>query len=151
MRSWCDAMARIVTVFANAREPWELRDMGHIRWLKISEALARLGHDVDIATNEPRWKSDPSPVSMGPRLRRVPLERVEWRSYGVVKTLFHRGFETLEQYGGARHPFLIAKLGSVVDKQDRPGIYFFGKTREHLFAIQRKIHGAARYVTVLSP
>ena len=117
-------MATIVTVYVSARDPWELRDMGHIRWLKISEALARLGHTVDIATNEPRWTRDRTPVTMAPGLRRVPLEGLDWRRYRVVKTLFHHGFETLARYGGARHPFLIAKLGSVVADQDRPGIYF---------------------------
>ncbi len=143
-------MATIVTVYAGARDPWELRDMGHIRWLKISAALARLGHAVDIATNEPRWARDRTPVTMAPRLRRVPLEGLDWRSYRVVKTLFHHGFETLQRYGGARHPFLIAKLGSVVAGQDRPGIYFYGAIRESLFRTQVEIHRKARYVTLLS-
>ena len=42
--------------------------MGHIRWLKISEALARLGHQVDIATNEPRWRDSREPIGMVPGL-----------------------------------------------------------------------------------
>jgi glycosyltransferase involved in cell wall biosynthesis len=143
-------MARIVTVYASARDPWRPEEMGHIRWVKISEALARAGHCVDIATNEPGWRMNPEPVTMGPLLRRVPLAGVDWRKYDVVKTLFHHGFNTLEAYGGARHPFLICKLGSVVGARDMDGIYFYGKIREGLFATQKKIHRAARYVTVLS-
>ena len=43
-------MARIATVYT-AREH-QLVDMSYIRWYKISEALARLGHQVDMAIGE---------------------------------------------------------------------------------------------------
>src|SRR6476660_9452027 len=97
-------MARIVTVYTASRKPWDLRDMSRIRWQKISEALARQGHYVDIATNEPHWEQDRTPVAMAPRLRRTPLAAVDWRLYDVIKTLFHGGFETLQSYGGTSHP-----------------------------------------------
>lgn len=125
--------------------------MSRIRWQKISEALARQGHEVDIATNESRWEQDTTPVAMAPRLRRVPLPMVDWRQYDVVKTLFHLGFETLKSHGGASHPFIISKLGSVVGSKNMPGIYFYGAVRERLYASQRQIHRTSRYVTVLSP
>ena len=144
-------MARIVTVYNPSRELWDLRDISKIRWQKISEALARLGHQVDIATNEPRWKDDPAPVIMAERLRRIPLQDVVWHEYDVVKTLFHLGFETLRSYGGTRHPFIISKLGSVVGSEDMPGIYFYGQIRKRLYDTQVAINRTSRYITVLSP
>jgi hypothetical protein len=89
-------------------------------------------------------------VDMGPRLRRVPLERVQWHDYDVVKTLFHIGFETLERQGGADHPRIVSKLGSVVDREDRPGVYFYGARRRALFAVQERIAARSRAVTVLT-
>jgi hypothetical protein len=88
---------------------------------------------------------------MEANLRRIDLARVRWEEYDVVKTLFHLGFETLERFGGAQHPFIISKLGSVVGSEDRLGVYFFGAERQRLFAIQRRIAQASRYVTVLTP
>ena len=124
--------------------------MSYIRWLKISEGLANCGHQVDIATNEPRWFVRSAPLVMGPNLRRVPLRTVRWNSYDVVKTLFHEGFETLERYGGYRHPFIISKLGSVVGPQDMEGVYFYRERRETLYATQQRIQRCSRFVTVLS-
>jgi hypothetical protein len=140
-------MARIVTVYAGWRSGFDLVDMSYIRWLKISEALARLGHKVDIATNETRNQGI---IQVGENLRRVPLSQVVWGDYDVVKTLFHLGFETLREHGGAGHPFIISKLGSVVGKSDMEGIYFFGAVRERLYRTQEEIDAASRYVTVLS-
>src|SRR5688572_4090818 len=144
-------MARIVTVYNKERLAAIVpQDMAHIRWRMISEALARLGHQVDMATAEHKFRLRKPIVAMGDNLRRVPLERVRWEDYDVVKTLFHQGFETLEDLGGAAHPFVIAKLGSVVGAVDMPGIYFYGRQREKLYETQRRIHERARYVTVLS-
>jgi glycosyltransferase involved in cell wall biosynthesis len=142
-------MARIVTVYSSSYRRFRPVDMSYIRWLKMSEALAEAGHEVDIATNEPGWLWRSSLV-MRSRCRRVPLGRVRWHRYDVVKTLFGKGFETLEEYGGGGHPFVIAKLGSVVGPADMPGIYFFGAQRERMFAVQRRIHSHSRYVTVVS-
>ena len=129
---------------------FKLVDMSYIRWLKISEELARLGHQVDIATNEPLWFVRRAPLVMAPNLRRIPLTRVRWHEYDVVKTLFDKGFETLQHYGGERHPFIISKLGSVVGPHDMEGIYFYGERRKELYAKQERIHRHSRYVTVLS-
>lgn len=143
-------MAKIVSVYNAWRRRFDPTDMSYIRWLKISEALARRGHQVDIATNEPRWWARRKPVPMTENLKRVPLASVRWNDYDVVKTLFHIGFDTLEAYGGGKHPFIICKLGSVVAPGDREGIYFYGKARAKLYAVQEKINSASRYVTVLS-
>lgn len=143
-------MARILTVYSPERRATRLIDMSYIRWQKISEALARLGHQVDIATAEFRWRFwNPAP-SLAPNLRKVPLSRVRWREYDVVKTLFHLGFQTLERYGGAEHPFLISKLGSVVGPTDMEGIYFYGRQREEMYGVQQRISERSRYVTLLS-
>ncbi len=145
-------MAKILTIYNPGRREFILRDMSYIRWLKISEALARLGHHVDIATNEPRWRRwwNNAPIQMNPNLRRIGLTQINWDDYDVVKTLFHKGFETLLHHGGNDHPLVISKLGSVVDSTDRDGIYFYGKRREQLFAVQEKINASSRYITVLN-
>ncbi|HUF28149.1 MAG TPA: hypothetical protein VMM18_14330 [Gemmatimonadaceae bacterium] len=143
-------MIRIVTVYTTARRGAELVDMAAIRWFSISGALARLGYDVSIATAEFKWRLRQPTIEMGPGLRRVPLSRVRWRDYDVVKTLFHRGFRTLTRAGGADHPFIIAKLGSVVASRDTEGIPFYGRQRRESFAIQSEIARRARYVTVLT-
>jgi hypothetical protein len=145
-------MAKIVTVYERRRRAFVLAEMSYIRWLKISEALAKLGHEVNIATNEPanwfRSQRHFIPVSRG--LTRVPIRFVSWDDYDVVKTLFHSGFESLEFFRGMDHPFIISKLGSVVGPSDASGIPFFGKVRQDLFSIQEKIYHASRYVAVLS-
>ncbi|MDP9176688.1 MAG: glycosyltransferase [Gemmatimonadota bacterium] len=144
-------MARIVTVYRDSWGIFQPVEMGAIRWLKISEALARCGHSVDIATNETFPPDmERAAAENGLRLRTVPLRDVRWSDYDVVKTLFDLGFQTLEAYGGAAHPFIISKLGSVVDARDREGIYFYGAYREELYAIQERINACSRYVTVLS-
>lgn len=158
-------MARIVTVYEGSCRAFEPSDMSYVRWLKMSEALAALGHEVDIATREPGRLAHVvggriartvgldvrrDVVVMAPGLRRVPLDRVRWRDYDVVKTLFHIGFETLERQGGADHPCVVAKLGSVVDREDRPGVYFYGARRRALFAVQERIAARSHAVTVLT-
>src|SRR5687768_2586861 len=115
----------------------------------MSAALARLGHTVDIASAELRYR-------LGPRRRRegapriVPINRVRWDEYDAVKVLFHAGVQTLRRYGCRDHPFLIVKLGSVVGGQDQPGIYFSGAQREQMYRVQEEVSASARYVTLLS-
>jgi hypothetical protein len=142
-------MARIVTVYSSQRRRFSLEDMSYIRWLKISDALGRLGHQVDIATNE-SWLLKYKPHRMGRNLRRIHLSKVRWGDYDAVKTLFHNGFRTLAAYGGSTHPFIISKLGSVVGPKDMDGIYFYGENREVLYSVQERISQSSRYVTVLS-
>ena len=144
-------MAKIVTVYRDSRGIFQPVEMGAIRWLKISEALARRGHSVDMAMTETLSPEvERSIAESGLQLRRVPLREVRWSDYDVVKTLFDLGFQTLEEYGGADHPFIISKLGSVVDSYDREGIYFYGAYRDELYATQERINEKSRYVTLLS-
>jgi glycosyltransferase involved in cell wall biosynthesis len=150
-------MAKIVIVYEKQLRKHDKRyevltpiDMSYIRWFKISEALARRGHQVDIATNEFKWWKNKLPIIMGQNLRRIPLSKIKWSNYDVVKTLFHAGLDTLEAYGGIKHPFIISKLGSVVGSKDMEGIYFYGKMRKWLYSIQRKISKTSKYVTLLS-
>src|SRR5262249_43072203 len=125
-------------------------DMSYLRWLKIAEAIARRGHQVDIATNEPGWWLWRSPIKMSENLRRIPLSKVRWNDYDAVETVFQVGFNTLETYGGDHHPFIISTVGSVVAPEDREGIYFYGRVREKLYATQEKINRVSRYIAVLT-
>lgn len=150
-------MAKIVTVYTNKlrefdRECGDLTpvDMSYIRWFKISESLAGHGHQVDMATDEFRWGQKKSSIVMSDNLRRVPLSKVKWNNYDVVKTLFHNGFKTLEEYGGEKHPFIISKLGTVVDRKDTEGVYLRGKIRRDSYSIQEKINKRSKYVTLLT-
>jgi hypothetical protein len=143
-------MARIVTVYSYERQVSELNEMGIIRWHEISHALARRGHQVDMATAEHKWRWHRPIIVTADGVRRVPLSRVKWNDYDVVKTLFHVGFETLERFRGAQHPFIISKLGSVVGSTDMEGIYFYGEQRKRLYATQERIARSSRYVTVLT-
>ena len=81
--------------------------MSEIRWMRISEALSRSGFAVDIILNngKPHMSETQNP-------RFVRLEDVDWSDYDVIKTLFHKGFDLLEDTGGSDHPFIISKLYS---------------------------------------
>ena len=120
--------------------------MSTIRWLRMSEGLAALGHRVDMIMN-----GNGLGHATKPNLRSVPFADVDWNSYDVVKTLFHSGFESLHEEGGGNHPFIISKLGSVVgNHDDTAGVYFFNHEREHLYRIQEQIRERSRYVTLLT-
>jgi hypothetical protein len=95
-------MARIVVLYNTERRAAQIPDMSYIRWFRISEDLARLGHEVDIATAEFKWRWHRPVIPMGPNLRRVPLSRVHWRDYDVVKASQRH----LQRTGGRRthHP-----------------------------------------------
>jgi glycosyltransferase involved in cell wall biosynthesis len=143
-------MSRIVTVYSGELRSARPVEMGYIRWHQMSAALAALGHTVDIASAELRRRVFRTIEPVAPNLRVVPISRVRWREYDAVKTLFHTGFQTLERYGGADHPFLITKLGSVVGPSDMAGVYFYGRQREEMYRVQERIDRASRYVTLLS-
>ncbi|MGH7475291.1 MAG: hypothetical protein ACRELD_03295 [Longimicrobiales bacterium] len=125
-------------------------EMGFIRWFRISAALASLGHSVDIASNE-LWRRVGHRVThLGPRLRIVPLSRVDWSEYDVVKTHYHEGFETFERHVPAGHRFVIAHLGSMVGPVEMEGIHFHGRQRERLYRTQERVRDASRYVSLLN-
>ncbi len=141
-------MARIVTVYHQRREPFVPENMALIRWMRMSEALAGQGHTVDMATLEPAVESGPIQMSVG--LRRISLKHVQWKDYDAVKTLFHLGFDTLAQWGGLDHPFLISSLGSVVGDTDMGGVYFFGERRKWLFEVQVRMARRGGVVSILT-
>ena len=157
-------MAKIISVYIHEVNELDLQhrrlfshSMSYGRWFKIAEALRRQGHQVDVAVPDCviGWADEPGRTaeaesSVLEPLNLVPLSQVNWHDYEVVKTVFHRGFATLEQFGGADHPFIVSKLGSVVAPEDRDGIYFYGEQRQWLFDVQCRISRASRYVTVLS-
>jgi len=138
-------MAKIVTVYTAS--DYELIDMSYIRWHKISEALARLGHHVDIANKKSTIKS---PVIIAENLRMVPLSKINWSAYDVVKTTYVEGFKTLETYGGLDHPFIISRLATVLGPQDIKGIYFYGKRREERYFYEQKMAHTSKYIAVLN-
>lgn len=143
-------MARIATLCTDERRGTRLVDMAAIRWYRMSAELAALGHEVDILHGRYKWRIRQPTRKIGPRLREVPLRKGRRQRYDVVKTLFHRGFETAERFGLDDHPFVISKLGSVVAPEDRDGIYFYGRQRERLFETQQRIAERSRYVTLLT-
>ncbi len=163
-------MAKIISVYIDSPQKHDIQhrrlfthSMAYGRWLKIAEALQRHGHQVDLAvpdriadwyeeadlerSNHQATEStsiDQQPLGM------VPFSKIHWPDYDVVKTAFHKGFETLTRLGGAEHPFIISKLGSVVGPEDRDGIYFYGEQRKSLFDAQCRINEKSRYITILS-
>lgn len=144
-------MARIAVVYNTERVGIAYpTDMARIQLAETASALARLGHHVDIATAELTLQLRRRPIVAATGVRRVPLSRVRWDEYDVVETNFHQGWETLVRYRGTNHPFIVAKLGSVVGDQDMAGIYYFGRDRERMYATQREIHHGAKFITLLS-
>lgn len=138
---------RIATVFDDSHfDVLTPMIMTMTRWARMSEALADLGYAVDMIVN-----TRTSTLRERSHLRLVPFSQVEWASYDVVKTLFHSGFAALAAHGGGDHPFIIAKLGSVVGGSDGiDGVHFSGAERAGLFEVQQDIDRRSRYVTVLT-
>jgi len=119
--------------------------MAGIRFFRMAEALARRGHEVDIVLNRHQ-----GPQKLATRLREIPFKLARWEHYHVVKTFFHRGFDSLVAEGGGDHPFIISKLGSVVGREQTKGVHFHGSVREQLYATQTAIAQRSRVVTVLT-
>ena len=138
---------RIATVYRrHHRGPFSATDMSNVRWLRISEALARLGYRVDMIVDV-----QGGVVERAPGLRLVPYADAEWHAYDVIKTLFHKGAAALREVGMDDHPFVISKLGSVVGASDDvDGVHFFGNDRARNYEIQAHIARTSRYVTLLT-
>jgi glycosyltransferase involved in cell wall biosynthesis len=141
-----EASLRIACVYHDRDVPGlTVAAMNYIRLFRMSEALARRGHYVDIVINR-----RPDAADTGPRLREIPFRNARWDHYDVIKTFFHNGFEALCAHGGERHPFVISKLGSVVGRHQTPGVHFYGQVRERLCELQDEIAARSRAVTVLT-
>ena len=138
---------RIATVYSDRFfRGFRACDMSLVRWLRISEALAEAGYQVDIIIN----LEGEFPIQV-PNLGRVSYADVDWEDYQVVKTLFHLGFQSLINANAQRHPFIISKLGSVVgEDEETPGVFFHGEEHEELLRIQRRIAESAKYVSILT-
>ena len=143
-------MASIVSVYTE--RPHRLVNMSYIRWYRMAEALAKLGHRVDIAVGD---SSMTGGWTRGPRflaenLRKIRLGSVKWAQYDVVKVSYPEGWRTLKKYGGTGHRFIIARMGTVVGRRDMAGIVFTGRDRIQRYLAQREISRSARYVSVLN-
>lgn len=140
-------MIRIATVFSKNTTPhFRAYTMETVRWVRISEALARLGFKVDMIVNDGR-----NTVQKNENLRFVSYQNARWEQYHIIKTLFHEGFQFLLENKVDNHPFIISKLGSVVGKHnDAEGVYFFNRLREELYQVQKKISQKSRYITILT-
>jgi glycosyltransferase involved in cell wall biosynthesis len=137
---------RVACVYLDYHCPdFRIASMSGIRFFRMAEALARRGYEVDIILNRLTY-----PHQRGTRLREVPFRFVRWEDYDVVKTFFHLGFESLMAAGGGNHPFIVSKLGSVVGREQTPGVHFYGRVREGLFRTQQEIARRSRFVTVLT-
>ena len=127
---------RIATVYRRNLDETTPSEMSLIRWLRISEALASLGYEVDVIVNTKRGL-----VRKNTRLRYVPYSMVDWTRYDIVKTLYQSGFESLCYEGADDHPFIISRLASVVGSNDSTeGVYFFNEQRQRLFELQKRIN-----------
>ena len=135
---------RIACVYPLDDDPAVVASMDRIRFRRMAEAFARAGHHVDIVRRRGKI------VPLGPRLRMVPARGIRWDRYDVVKTSLHKGFNHLLVNGGADHPFIISKLGSVVAGSPRPGVHFFGRQHEFLLGMQNEMAQRARAVTFLT-
>ena len=122
-----------------------LAAMNTLRLYRMSEAFARRGYEVDLVIDRAL-----EPRRIAPRLREVPFRHVRWDDYDVVKTFFHTGFDSLRDAGGADHPFIVSKLGSVVGRTQTKGVHFHGEVRRRLFETQVQIARHSRAVTVLT-
>jgi len=137
---------RIASVFGRAFDLAAPSSMSEIRWLRMAAALGRRGFDVDLIT-PPGTLGRPAP-HRGIELPAVPISKVDWSAYDVVKVAYPKGFEALVEAGGAEHPFVICRLGGVIDRHDRPDIPFDGGERRRIFEAQTAIARGAHCVAV---
>lgn len=145
-RNGARPMLRIACVYLRDHCPdYSLATMAGIRFFRMAEALARRGHQVDIVINRRQ-----APEMVAPGLREIPFKLARWETYQVIKTFFHRGFDSLVAEGGGDHPFIISKLGSVVGREETAGVHFHGAVRERLYATQTAIAKRSKVVTVLT-
>jgi len=140
-------MFKIATLYSSSytTKP-EPITMDTVRWIRISEAFARLGCQVDVIVND--LKED---IQESENLRYISHKRARWEDYDVIKTLFHKGMDFLKANNADDHPFIISKLGSVVGRHnDVDGVYFFDERRKELFETQERIAQKSRYITILT-
>ncbi|MEO7117395.1 MAG: hypothetical protein ABIZ34_00325, partial [Candidatus Limnocylindrales bacterium] len=139
------AGARIVSVHRADVLPGSPAAMDRIRFVRLSEALARQGHHVDMVL-----AGRDGATVVGPGLREIGSRDVDWDAYDLVITFFHRAIEALIAAGGGDHRFIVSDLGSVVGPEPSPGVYFFGPVRDELWAAQLEMVRRCRAVVILT-
>ncbi len=118
--------------------------MDTVRWVRISESLADLGFKVDMVIN---GRGALRPQSSN--LRYVSFSEVKWAEYDIIKTLYHRGHQTITEEGVTNHPFIISRIASVVgSSDDTEGVHFYKDERKRLYELQMKVHQQSRYVSL---
>ncbi len=70
------------------------------------------------------------------------------RTVVAAETNVRSEWETLTRYRGA-HPFIVSKLGSVVDAEDMAGIYHYERDPKRLSQTQGALPTAPRYLPLL--
>ena len=135
---------RIACLYRFDDDGLALASMDRIRFYRMAEALARAGHHVDLLVR------NGAATEIAPGLRRVPISKVRWSDYDVIKASIHMGFEETLKRGGGNHPFILASLGSVVGQEPRAGVHFFGDIHRELLDLQMEIAARARAVTILT-
>jgi len=136
---------RIATVYRDDQyDQYPTVNMAMIRWLRISQALSRLGARVDMIVN--LQERHPPP---GNGVRFVPFDGVRWGDYDVVKAFYQRGFDTLARHGGADHPFIVGSLATIVGSRDGvPGVQVLPADRAPLWDSQVRMARACRWLSV---
>jgi len=136
---------RIATIYsAEVFDDFKPSRMSILRWLRMSESLARAGHQVDMIINTPQGV-----VQRRDRLRFVPTSEVCWEDYDVLKLSCQRGFDTVRSQGAADHPCLVSRLANVVGDGDHTrGVHYTGVERAILWELQEQIRAKARLVVV---
>lgn len=112
-----------------------LDGMDTIRWLELSRALARLGYDVEMVTEEGE------DVELSKRLRVRNISLARWGTYNVVKTTHHT-----DVFAVPEHPFLICRVGRVVDELHPQRVY---RHRQELLQAQDLIAGRAKRAVLM--
>lgn len=139
-------MLRIASVFGRAFDLSKPSSISETRWLRVAAALARRGHAVDLII--PPGSAGRPAIDRGVALRTVALESARWQDYDVIKVAYQKGFQILMESGAEGHPFILCRLGGVVDARDREDVSFTGTERRRLFEIQRTIAKGARGIAV---
>ena len=118
--------------------------MNNIMWVRLSQAIAALGFEVDLVTDARR------DLPLGPPgFRCVSFHRARWSGYDVAVTLRQAGYQTLAREAGRALPPVISVLTSVVGRTDDvPGVHFFGEPRRLLYEAQQQIQAASRCVVI---
>ena len=114
----------------------DLDGMDTIRWLELSRDLSELGHEVDMITE---WGEE---RTISARLHVRHIRRVRWDDYDVIKTTHHTDICAIPE-----HPFLICRIGRVVDETQPARV---ASHREELLEAQAIAARKAKWISLMS-